>query len=663
MPLFEIEGQDGKTYEVDAPNMEAAASAFGEYQAPTSTAVDMLKSAGAGVIRGAAALPGLPEDAGYGMRWLAEQTGRLWGSPVDQEYIEGKDFFRGPTSGELTQFARENIPGADYDPKTTGGEYARTVGEFAPTAVAGPGRLAGNLAKWAVGAGVASEGAGQLTEGSSLEPYARVGGAILGGGVPSLVQAMMPGSRTAQTALKQAAQGLTPAQIDEAQRLMTTAEAMGVRLTWPEAIQQVTEGAAPAMTTLQRVAESDLRGRALIGAMMGERPAAVEGATREIFDQIAPQSHAPTNIGPRLSGMAEDEIDQVRRNINAATAPQYAAAANDRVPPQIMQALQDVPGLTQGLAAVRADPLRNASIRNLPDDNVLVLDAVKKYLSEQAENLRAPINPDRSMERSAVAAQSAFQIADEAGAASPNLAQALRQQQAMRDVELRPLQMGQMGQIAKSADTNSVLEAMLPSNPLPRQGVETADTVGRLSRRDPQLTAQAVRARLEDQFQKKAKDLQGGPNQYGGASFRNAVYGNDALRENLQSALNELPNGPELVQGMDQLMEVLQATGRRERPGSMTAFNKALQDEMKGGSPIGELMTDTARLRPLGFLRDRYESWTLGRNMEDLARLITDPQSHELLLQLARTSPNSPTRSQLLAVLSAQILSQSGDEQ
>jgi hypothetical protein len=633
-----------------------------EYGAPPSTATDMLKAAGSGAIRGVAAIPGLPEDVGYGMRWLAEQTGRLWGSPVDQDYVEGKDFFRGPTSGELVQTAREYVPGADYDPKTTAGKYARTVGEFAPTAVAGPGRLVGNLAKWAVGSGVASEAAGQATEGSKVEPYARIVGAMLGGGVPAVAQAMLPGSRTAERALQQAMQGLTPQQVDDAQRLMTQAEQMGVRLTWPEALQQVTEGAAPAMTTLQRVAESDLRGRSLVGAMMGGRPQAVETAVRNVLDQVAPQSQAPTSIGPRLAALAEREIDTVRQGINTATEPQYLAAGADHLTAGSMQNVQNLPGFAEALAAVRGDPFLNARIRNLPDDNVLVLDAVKKYLTERAQNLRAPTNPDRSMDRSSAMFATASQIADEATNASPNLARALRDQMDMRQAELLPLQQGQMGRIADASDTPTVLESLLPTNPMPRQSIETADTTGRLALRDQQLTAQAVRARLEDQFQKKAKDLQGGPNQYGGASFRNAVYGSDALRENLRAALGELPNGPDLVQGLEELMEVLQATGRRERPGSMTAFNKALQDELKGGSPIGEMLTDTARLRPLGFLRDRYESWTLGRNMEDLARIISDPASRDLLLELARTPRNAPTRPQLLAVLSSQILSRSGDQ-
>lgn len=72
------------------------------------------------------------------------------------------------------------VAGPAYEPQTTAGKYARTVGEFAPSAAAGPGGIARKTAMTAIPA-VASEAAGQLTEGTALEPYARAAAAIAGG--------------------------------------------------------------------------------------------------------------------------------------------------------------------------------------------------------------------------------------------------------------------------------------------------------------------------------------------------------------------------------------------------------------------------------------------------------------------------------------------------
>jgi hypothetical protein len=60
------------------------------------------------------------------------------------------------------------------------------VGEFLPGAAAFGGGSIGNLARFGVLPGLASEGAGQLTEGSAFEPYARVGAALLAPAIPAM---------------------------------------------------------------------------------------------------------------------------------------------------------------------------------------------------------------------------------------------------------------------------------------------------------------------------------------------------------------------------------------------------------------------------------------------------------------------------------------------
>jgi hypothetical protein len=68
-----------------------------------------------------------------------------------------------------------------HEPQSVAGEYARTVGQFAPAAL-GPGSAARRVANVAVPA-LMSETAGQATKGTDLEPYARTAAAIVGGGL------------------------------------------------------------------------------------------------------------------------------------------------------------------------------------------------------------------------------------------------------------------------------------------------------------------------------------------------------------------------------------------------------------------------------------------------------------------------------------------------
>lgn len=140
------------------------------------TAMDVGASLASGVGRGVAGLVGLPgtlqDMANSGLSWA---TGL---PPLPAS----------PLSASTLQSGLSTVTGgaSDYQPKTTAGEFAGTVGEFLPGSVV-PGGNVGNLLRFGVVPGLASEGAGQLTEGTSIEPYARVAAALIAPAVPALV--------------------------------------------------------------------------------------------------------------------------------------------------------------------------------------------------------------------------------------------------------------------------------------------------------------------------------------------------------------------------------------------------------------------------------------------------------------------------------------------
>jgi hypothetical protein len=187
MAIFEIEA-NGKTFEVDAPDAKTAASAFASMSEPVSTAKDMAKSGVAGVGKGFVGLAGLPGDlselGARGIDWATRKVGGALG--VDVPTRED----RAPTYGSADiKKAVESQTGEFYKPQTTAGKYAETVGEFAPGLIGGGG--VGALARRAVtnvvAPGMASEAAGQATEGKAVEPYARVAGALAGGLAPTAI--------------------------------------------------------------------------------------------------------------------------------------------------------------------------------------------------------------------------------------------------------------------------------------------------------------------------------------------------------------------------------------------------------------------------------------------------------------------------------------------
>lgn len=156
---------------------------------------DIAKSGGVGLAKGSIAVAGgagdLREllskgvDAAAGKLGISQETvdrGKGMAGKAAGLSSIGSVLANAPTSKNI-QSKIEDRTGEFYKPQTTAGEYAQTTGEFLPAAAMGPGRMAPKLISGLL-AGLGSEAAGQYTEGTAAEPYARVGGAVAGALTP-----------------------------------------------------------------------------------------------------------------------------------------------------------------------------------------------------------------------------------------------------------------------------------------------------------------------------------------------------------------------------------------------------------------------------------------------------------------------------------------------
>jgi hypothetical protein len=125
----------------------------------------LAKAAAAGLGRGLAGIAGIPGD----LTSLATggAHGQGWGSQAIQSGVEN------------------NITGQWHQPQNTAERYAQTIGEFAPAAALPAGELGigARLLRMAALPGAASEAAGEATQGTPYEPYARMGAGLLAGGL------------------------------------------------------------------------------------------------------------------------------------------------------------------------------------------------------------------------------------------------------------------------------------------------------------------------------------------------------------------------------------------------------------------------------------------------------------------------------------------------
>jgi len=165
---------------------------------PSSTAGDVAKSFGIGIPKGVMGLASLPGEAsnliGRGVNaagnWLTGRNQSFEDYQAKRAAALGGADIAAPT-GETVRKGVESVTGPLYEPKTTAGEYAQTVGEFLPAAIAGPGGVVRRAVTGAVIPGVTSEAAGQATKGTAAEPYARMAGAVVPGAIAAGAKGMV----------------------------------------------------------------------------------------------------------------------------------------------------------------------------------------------------------------------------------------------------------------------------------------------------------------------------------------------------------------------------------------------------------------------------------------------------------------------------------------
>lgn len=185
MPTFEFNGPDGKTYSVDGPAGSTPEQAFAILQQQLGdqnpvTTTGLAKAVGIGAVKGTLGLAGAPAD-------LTGLAAKGYDAISGSKYAESLQPLIDQYGSSGLQKSLESYTGKLREPANRAEEIANTVGEFAPLAVAGPGGIARKVATNVLAPAAGAEIAKSATEGTDLQPYATVAGAVLGGGIGSRI--------------------------------------------------------------------------------------------------------------------------------------------------------------------------------------------------------------------------------------------------------------------------------------------------------------------------------------------------------------------------------------------------------------------------------------------------------------------------------------------
>jgi hypothetical protein len=626
---------------------------------PPSTAYDVAAAIPSGLARGAVETVMAPVTAGRlaedGMGWLYDKgeagvRALIGAEPAaaNSEIEAWRDY--NPIR-DLIFGAQDSVRGVMddnlYEAKTLAGKFAQTGAEFAaPGALPGKAaRLAptlagkaGNYARDFFGnvaaPAVLSEGAGQLTEGTSWEGPARALAAVSGNAAVAANRSF----NAPDSVVRRATGDMSDTDWQRAIGLQDNTT--GIRLTGPEAIAQVTGGAS-ALPDVQRVIEGSVGGRAITAPFFAQRPIQVDSAVAEVLDLIAPQAANPFTLGSRAAAAADNAITDVRGRINDSTRPLYQAAEPQRLPSPEFSTVSSNPSFAAAVQRLRADRELGPRYASMPDDSVGVIDAVAKDLFERGEAMGNKANPTYGPYKGSLSTGAAADARNAASRSSPEYAQALAEQERLRELILGPLEAGPVGQVAKTSDTASAGNAILPQNPMTGSGRETALAVRMLDDQDPSATRGLIRQNLTDRYQRAATETQEGSREFAGAKFRKDVAGNDARQEVLDAVFGALPNGP--TREAADLLDVLQATGRRKPIGSATAFNNSLQEELSGAQSLPGLAKSVGLSLGTYVTKagDAVQRATMGRNIDTLADMFVDPRSVERIRDATTRRPTA----------------------
>lgn len=332
--------------------------------AQPSTWKDMARSAGSGLVKGVAAVPGMLGDwadgGEYATSWLmahgAEKLGLLPEGKTADDFLNdiasNPTLQSAPTGGALNAIANatslptsqstlnaiQNVAGQQLPkPQTAAGQATENVASFIPQSIGGEGNMVRNAIAYGLVPGVTSEAAGQSANamlGSWADPWARA----IGGGLGAMGGHLGIAPAPADHILSGATRGVADADIANARSLQQSAATQGISITPAEAIQQTTGGRS-SLGAVQRNLEGMSESAPIMSDYFAQRPQQVQNAASNVFGQIAPYPTSPSGIGVAAQNEAQSAMGQIRQDRTALTSPYYQAAAGDQVPAGRMQAV------------------------------------------------------------------------------------------------------------------------------------------------------------------------------------------------------------------------------------------------------------------------------------------------------------------------------------
>jgi len=566
------------------------------------------------IVQGVTGVLGLPALIQEGLQLGAEKISQAVMGRTPEQTRAGRPIATLPTPVQMQKAVGEYIPmqRAESFP----GQLAQTAVRNVVSAPV-PGAVLPSL----LAAG-GEESLAYPFRGTDLEPYARV----VGGVATPLVSAPSVLRSPLERMYTESTSRMSPRDIELAKRIQQQSFDMNMPVTSFEAMQQATQGRTT-LPSIQRQVEVTPRSAPIMAEFMGARGQ----QTQESLEKAFPMTTRP-QMGTEIQRAAQKEQKALQEQIVKEGSPAFEQIKEKKIPQSWMTNLENESAvIAEASKAVDNIPAYQDLLKGYESNSIARVEAMRQYLSDKYTTLSKQNLGEVTGEMKAYddARRKLLKKADDQVA---GYKPARQNYDAIRERIQEPVR-------------ESPIPGMAATNELPKQFGELFATkpaeigltpkkvtmaVQALAKTDPNLPKeflnQYMRASLEGV--QRASSRQAGTV---GARFADTIVKNTTQKENLKAAFREVygTKGSEAVKGLNVMLDVLEAQGRRLPAGSPTAEKGMLAEESIG------LLGKSFRNIP-GAIGNLYQGIFYGRDYEKIAKAITSPNGVETLEKLAK---------------------------
>ena len=489
--------------------------------------------------------------------------------------------------------------------------------------------------------GAFGQGAAEL----GLPAEYQIAAGLLGGFAPMGVQKAAGAifAPKANQYLSQSVKGIDDQAFSKAETLFNEAQSAKNPLTVVEALSEAS-GGNPALQNLQRVIEQNPGGAPIMQQYLGGRNQANKAMADEFFNKLGPQLDDPTTIAPTMRDSAERSIKSEMDKAGEASGPFYNQAHKEIIPEHdFNNLLSSNEILKDTYKKIMSNPAFRQEMKGFPNNSVKTLDVMKQYIDDIIYNSTKPTSSIGKHELNSIR-KARSELIDLADTFSPNYRSARVIYSQMLAENVDPLLTRPINKIAQTENIADQKKILMDPKAETLTPYLVRDTIKRLNAENPEVAAQFTRQALStmfDDINKAVGSVKGETNKYGGANFANALTGNSRQAQNIRELIRNLPGGNSNLEGFNKMIDIFNAQGKRLPAGAQTEFNRQINNQLVDSGIISSAL-NYSTVNYGSVIRNWWNKRALGKNSEELARLITSPNGLKMLQSLKNVDKNSP---------------------